>query len=236
MLLVDQRAIERKGGVWTVRSELRRQLVEVARKAYDTGLVTGTSGNMSVRDPDSGHILITPSGVEYHAMTPDQMVLVDVNGHVVEGKLVPSSETPMHTAVYRMRPDVQAVVHTHSRFATVFSCLRRPIPAVHYLIALMGTEIPVADYATYGTDELARSAVAAMGTDHRAVLLQNHGVLAVGKHIQEAYNIAAVVEYIADVYYHSLTIGQPVVLPDDEVHRVAEKFKTYGQVASRDRA
>lgn len=212
-----------------MEEKLRRQLIAVSRRAYREGLVTGTSGNMSVRDPHTGHVLITPSGVEYHRLRPDQIVWVDLNGQVLRGRCVPSSETPMHTAVYRARPDVHAVVHTHSRFATVFSCLRRPIPAVHYLIALIGTQVPVAEYATYGTEELARHAVSALGTAYRAVLLQNHGVLAVGGSLAEAYHVAATVEYLAELYHHSLTIGRPFVLDDEEVDRVARRLKTYGQ-------
>src|SRR5690606_14470173 len=166
--------------------------------------------------PESGHILITPSGLPYDSMRPEDIVVVDEEGRVIEGDLAPSSETPMHTAVYRNRPWVQGVVHTHSRYATAFACANQPIRAAHYLVAFAGREVPVAEYATFGTPELAEKAIEALPPNGKAVLLKHHGVLTVGASVEEAFRIASVVEYAAEIYYLSLQIGNPPILPDDE--------------------
>lgn len=213
--------------------ELRKKVASVARKSYTMGLTQGTSGNVSARDPESGHVLITPSGVAYETLEPEHIVVVDVNGNVIEGDLEPSSETPMHTSIYRHRDSVFGVVHTHSRFATAFACANRPIPAAHYLIAFAGVEIPVADYATYGTHELAQKALEALKPGYKAVLLKNHGVLTVGSSLDEAFTIASVVEYVAEMYYRALQVGEPAILPAAEVEALMKKFETYGQPARR---
>src|SRR5262249_53678299 len=135
---------------------------------------------------------------------------------------------PMHLTVYRLRPDVMAIVHTHSPHATAFAACGREIPAIHYDIAAIGNAIRVAPYATYGTDELADNAVRTMGSD-QAVLLQNHGVLAVGATVEHAYAIAQKVEYLAELYGLALQLGQPKLLSDDEIKKVQSKLKHYGQ-------
>ena len=209
---------------------LRARVADIAIRMHRAGLAPGTSGNVSARDPASGHIVITPTGMPYDSLTAEHMVVVDLYGNVLDGSLAPSSETPMHTAVYRRRSDIHGVVHTHSRFATSFACANQPIPATHYLIAFAGREIiPVAGYATYGTEALAEKAVEALEGGGKAVLLANHGVLAVGTSVEEAYNIASVVEFVAEMHYRALQIGRPSILPAEEVHHLTEKFKTYGQ-------
>jgi L-fuculose-phosphate aldolase len=206
----------------------RAQVAAAARRLVADRLVTGTSGNVSARDPASGQVAITPSGVAYDALAADDIVLVDASGTVVDGSWVPSSELPMHLAVYRLRPDVHAIVHTHSTHATAFAACARPIPAVHYDIAAIGHQIRVAPYATYGTAELADRACQTMGGDN-AVLLQNHGVLAVGASVERAYAIAQKVEYLAEVYALALRLGEPVILSDAEIMIVRSKLKSYGQ-------
>jgi L-fuculose-phosphate aldolase len=206
----------------------RAQVAVAARRLVIDRLVTGTSGNVSARDPETGHVAITPSGVSYADLAADDIVLVDASGTVVDGDWLPSSELPMHLAVYRLRPDVLAVVHTHSPHATAFAACGREIPAIHYDIAAIGNPIRVAPYATYGTDELASSAVRAMGAD-QAVLLQNHGVLAVGSSVEHAYLVAQKVEYLAEVYAVALRLGEPTILPQDEIEKVRSKLKHYGQ-------
>ncbi|HHY66192.1 class II aldolase/adducin family protein [Kyrpidia sp.] len=211
---------------------LKEAVLQTAKKMYASGLVKGTSGNVSARVPEEGYILITPTGIPYEDMERDDIVLVDEHGAVVEGFRKPSSEVPMHTRVYRDHPWVQGIVHTHSLFATTFAVLGETIPAVHYLIASMGTTIPVASYATYGTEELAAGASRTIGPDHKGILLQNHGVLAAGTSLDEAYQNAATVEFLAELYYRTRSIGRPILLSDEEIARVAEKLKKYGQEKS----
>src|SRR4051812_34725325 len=147
-----------------------------------SGLVTGTSGNVSARTPD-GDVLITPSGLDYALLDPEDVVLVNLKGQVLEGSLEPSSETPMHTGIYRSRQQVDAVVHTHARYATTLSCLGWEIPPVHYMLTALSSDgrVPLAPYATYGTEELAGYASEALGESHNACLLRNHGTIAVGE-------------------------------------------------------
>ncbi len=206
----------------------RAQVAVAARQLVSDRLVTGTSGNVSARDPETGHVAITPSGVSYADLAADDIVLVDPSGRVVDGTWLPSSELPMHLTVYRLRSDVMAIVHTHSLHATAFAACGREIPAVHYDIAAIGNPIRVAPYATYGTDELADNAVRTMGTD-QAVLLQNHGVLAVGATVEHAYAIAQKVEYLAELYLLALRLGEPTLLPEEEIEKVQAKLKHYGQ-------
>ncbi|HKV43537.1 MAG TPA: class II aldolase/adducin family protein [bacterium] len=189
-------------------------------------LVSGTAGNVSASDPNTGYVAITPSAMPYESMEPADIVIVDDRGQVVDGRLRPSSETPMHLCVYRHRPWVRAVVHTHSPYATTFACLGQEIPAVHYLIAFAGRRIPVATYASYGTVELGDEAAQAMG-DGKAVLLQQHGVLAAGRTLTEAVMVAGVVEYVAGIYYRARQLGSPKILPEAEVERLRARFETY---------
>jgi len=206
--------------------ELRAEVAAVARRLAAIGLLAGTSGNISARD-DAGTVCITGTGIPWHEVDGGAVSVLHVDGALLSGP-VPSSETPLHRAIYARRPDVRAVVHTHSRFATVFSVLRRPIEAVHYLLAFAGERVNVADYACYGTDDLADAAVAAMGTD-RAVLLANHGLVAVGATLPDAERVAAAVEEVAALHWHALAIGAPVVLSGGEMAEVARHFAHYGR-------
>ncbi len=213
--------------------ELRREVALTARRLPTERLVVGTSGNVSAWDPHSGHLAITPSGVPYEELQADDIVLLDLEGNQIEGRWLPSSEHRMHRYVYQRDPRQRAVVHTHSLFATAFSACGREIPAIHYAIANIGTSIRVAPYATYGTHELAQGALDTMGDDS-AVLLQNHGVLAVGTSLAKAFGVAQTVEFLAELYLRTLQIGAPIVVADDEIARVREKFRTYGQpIATR---
>jgi len=201
------------------REKLRAAVADAAKRLVEDRLVTGTSGNVSALDPETGSVLITPSGLSYATMRAEDVVVVAGDGRVVEGQWRPSSELPMHLAVYRAHPERQAIVHTHSLFATAFAACRREIPAIHYDIVTIGSPIRVAPYATYGTDELARGALATMG-EAMAVLLQNHGVLATGVTVASAYVTAQKVEYLAELYYHALRLGDPVILSEAELERV----------------
>ena len=156
--------------------DLREQVAQVARRMIESGLATGTSGNVSARTPE-GDVLITPSGLDYAQLEPEDIVLVDLDKNLLEGSLEPSTETPMHTGIYKVRLNAEAVVHTHSRYATTLACLGWEIPPVHYMLTTLSGDgrIPLAPYTIYGTEELAGYAAEALGESRNACLLQNHG-------------------------------------------------------------
>jgi len=206
--------------------EVRAAVATAALRLLETGLVRGTAGNVSARDGDL--VAVTPTGVDYRRLDQGSIPLVDLDGRVVDGGLTPSSELPLHLAVYRARPDVGAVVHTHSTFATTFAVLGEELPAVHYLLARAGRRGRVAPYATYGSGELAGACVAALAGGG-AVLLANHGVVAVGPGLDRALLVADAVEHVAELCWRARCLGTPVVLPDAEMDRVARAFERYGQ-------
>jgi len=209
------------------RQEARRAVAETARQLFVRRLSPGTSGNVSAR-AGRGLIAITPTGLGHDSLSAADIVLVDAAGRAVEGALAPSSEVPMHLAVYAARPDVEAVVHTHSDMATALAVLGEDLPAVHYTLAFAGPVVRCAPYATYGTEALAAAALEALG-EANAVLLGNHGVLAVGASPAAALKVAEVVEVVAGYYLRARAAGTPRVLDAAEMARVAEAFKTYGQ-------
>ena len=213
---------------------MRADVGTEAKALILTGLVTGTSGNVSVRTPE-GDVLVTPSGVNYEELGPDDVVLVDLDMNVLEGSLVPSTETPMHTGIYKARPNVDAVVHTHSRFATTLACLGWEIPPVHYMLTTLGPDgrVPLAPYTLYGTEELADHAADALGQSHNACLLRTHGTIAVGESAEKAFSRTVVLEEMAEVYYRARLAGEPILLTPEEVDEVAAKITTgYGQSQS----
>lgn len=210
----------------------RRELVEIARQLNAGGLGTigSRSGNLSVRL--KGGLLITPTGVSYQAMRSRDLVELDAEGAPKAGQLLPSSEWRFHRDVYRSRPEAQAIVHAHPRFATALACLRRSIPAFHYMVAAAGgADIRCAEYATFGTAELSRHALAAL-EDRRACLLANHGLIAFGETLAQALALASEVEHLAAQYCQALQIGEPAILDAAEMDRVLEKFRSYGQQKS----
>jgi L-fuculose-phosphate aldolase len=200
----------------------------VATRAADLKALTpGRTGNLSVRRDD--RFAVTPTGVAYDRIEAPDVPVVSLEGEQLSGDAAPSSETPMHTAIYR-EFDPGAIVHTHSPWASTLAILHEPIPPVHYMLALAGTTVPVADYATYGTEELAEYAVAAMdGADASACLLANHGLLATGEDADSALETAVNVEYTAQIYCQAKALGDPVELDPEEMAAVAEKFEGYGQ-------
>ncbi len=191
------------------------------------GLSPQRSGNVSARYKDA--MLVTPSGVPYDKIGAREIVRVGMDGKVVPGELKPSSEAPFHLAIYRAFPAAQAIVHCHSMAATALACARREIPAFHYMVAVAGGKrIPLADYATFGTDELAAAAVRAL-EGHRACLLANHGQIAWSASLAKALELAAEVETLARQYIDVLALGRPHILDDVEMDRVIEKFRSYGK-------
>jgi len=211
----------------------RKELIRFGRKMLTARLTSGTGGNLSIYSRAEGLIAITPSGIEYEDMEPEDIPLVDDCGHVVDGCRKPSSELGFHLALYRRRPEANAVVHTHSVYATTMACLNWEIPAVHYLVAFCGHKVPLAPYATFGTDELAVN-VAEGIAGHNAVLLANHGLVTIGPNLATAFAVAEEIELVAQIYYQTKCIGNPVILPHDEMERVIDKFAVYGQKGSKE--
>lgn len=210
----------------------REQLVEYGKKLIDTGLTVGTGGNISIFDRESGYMAITPSGLDYHSLTVDDIVIMDLEGNVIEGNWKPSSEYQMHSMVYKHREDLDAMVHTHAIYSTAISALNIALPAVDYLVAHAGGKnVRCAEYATYGTKELAENALKAM-EGRKAVLLANHGINVAGKTMEEAFAITEQLEFCARVYYKAKSIGEPVILDDEEMERMVKRFENYGQPAS----
>jgi len=205
--------------VWAMNMELPRQ-----------GLVTWTSGNVSGRDRETGYVVIKPSGVRYDELRPDNMVVVDLDGHVVEGPLKPSVDTATHLYVYRHRDDVGGVVHTHSPYATSFAMLGQSIPV--YLTAMgdeFGTEIPIGDYCQIGGDQIGQEIVRAIG-ESPAILMKSHGVFTIGAHPEAAVKAAVMTEDVAKTVHLALLRGRPEPLAADEVKRLRRAYlDNYGQ-------
>jgi L-fuculose-phosphate aldolase len=210
----------------------RSAVVQACQQLLATGLVRGTSGNVSIRQRESGLIAITPTGVGYPQLRPEDVAVLDADGRQLDGSLRPTSEIALHLGVYRRRPDVHAVVHTHSMFATTFAVLGEPLPPVHYLIARAGGHVPLAPYARYGTAELAQVSVETLG-DGGAVLLANHGVVAVGPELAAAMAVAEAVEFVAELAWRSRLAGTPNLLTDAELAEATEAFADYGSQPSQ---
>jgi L-ribulose-5-phosphate 4-epimerase len=193
------------------------------------GLVVMTSGNISGRDPESGLVVIKPSGYSYEEMTPADMVVVDLDGKVVEGHLKPSTDTATHLYVYKHRPDVFGIGHTHSTYASSFAALGRPIPAVLTASAMLGGEIPCGGYAVIGGEQIGAEIVRTIGRK-RAVLLQNHGVFTIGDSARQAAKMAVEVEEIAKITHLAMLKGQPILLTPEQLAETGEMYQTgYGQ-------
>jgi len=210
----------------TLRKELWRLHLELPRN----NLVVWTGGNISARDRQTGHVVIKPSGVPYAELAPERMVVVDLEGKVVEGSLKPSSDTLAHVYIYRHRPDVNGIVHTHSTFATAFAALGRPIPACLTAVCdEFGGPIPCGGYARIGGDEIGQEVIRSIG-DSPAVLLKNHGVFTVGPTAEAAVKAAVMVEDAARTMYFALLLGEPEKIPPEEIARAHGRYlEEYGQ-------
>jgi len=208
-------------------SALAQSVIDAALTMSTSGLSAGRSGNVSVRDGD--RVLITPTGMAYGDLVPSDIVSMGLDGSVLPGSRKPSSEWHFHAAIYAAREDVQAIVHTHSNAATALACLEEGIPAFHYMVAAAGgIDIRCAPYATFGTDELATVAVNAL-KGRKACLLAHHGVIACGPTLPKAYDLAVEVETLAEQYGRARQLGTVTHLSAEEMDRVIEKFKGYGQ-------
>lgn len=206
-------------------TELREEIVDVCRRLSAAGLVPGTSGNVSARVGD--RIVVTPSGLDYSRMTADMVGVHRLDGTPVEAPLEPTSEMPLHLAVYAAT-EAAAIVHTHSTAATALSALVDELPPIHYYIALFGGPIRVTPYATYGTRALAEGAVRAL-RDSSGCILGNHGAVTIGADLPAAVTRAEVLEWLSEVYLRAAAAGRPRLLDADELGRVAEKLSRYGQ-------
>ena len=207
---------------------LRAAIIANCRTMNASGLNQGTSGNISARLGES--MLITPSAVPYANMRPDMLARIPLDGEygAWHGPAKPSSEWRFHLDIMRARPDVGAIVHCHPTWCTALAMLRRPIPASHYMIALFGgPDVRCTDYASYGTKELSDLAVAGLA-DRFGVLLGNHGAITVGPSLENAMARMVELETLARMHCVALSIGRPAILPDAEVYRIVERFKTYG--------
>lgn len=204
--------------VWKCNLELPRN-----------GLVKMTSGNVSGRDPESGLVVIKPSGVSFEALTPANMVVVDVDGRVVEGNLKPSTDTDTHLYVYCHRPDVFGMVHTHSPYASSFAVLGQPIPACLTASAMLGGEIPLGGYAPIGGEDIGQEIINKIG-HAKAIIMQNHGVFTIGSSAQQATKMAVEVEEIAKITHLAMMRGQPILLTPSQVNYMMNLYQNeYGQ-------
>jgi L-fuculose-phosphate aldolase len=208
---------------------LREQIVAACRQLDSSGLNRGTSGNVSCREGE--HFLITPTGVPVDEITPSKIVSLDFDGKVT-GIGKPSSEWQFHSAIYRARAEINAVVHTHAPHSTALACLREDLPPFHYMIALAGGDsVRCAPYALFGTDTLSQHAVAAL-VDRKACLLANHGMITLGRDLDEAMTIAIELESLCQQYLIARQVADPVLLSADEMRAVIERFKSYGKHAT----
>ncbi len=205
--------------------EARKALHKCVLRLYQKGLVQLNSGNVSIRVSDE-HLVITPTGISYDGMSEEDLVVIDLKGSSIEGKHKPSSETPMHTTVYKNIPEVKAIIHTHSPFAMAFAAVGRSIPIISTEGLTVRGPIPVADYACPGTEAQGWAAIKAMkGPPYvMGTLLKNHGVLVTGTNLSHAYSMACRIEMAAKVYFLALQIGEPDVLTDDQIKEIRSVY------------
>lgn len=212
-----------------ILQEEREQVVEYGRKLIELGLTVGTFGNLSTFNPGENLMAITPSGLDYLTMKPEDVVVLTPDGEKVDGDRKPSSEYDMHRIFYQKRPGINAVIHTHSVWATTLACLQWSIPPIHYVIAYAGADVPCIPYVQFGSYELAQAAYDAMGDDHYACLLGNHGLLAAGGSLGYTLDIAQQIEFVSQLYYNARSAGGGVLLSDKDMEHVLGSFKTYRQ-------
>lgn len=207
----------------------RKQIVAYGKKLITSGLTTGTGGNISIYDPELELMAISPSGIDYFETTPEDVVVTKLNGEIVDSSRKPSSELDMHRIYYMRRPEIRAVVHTHSPFSTTLATLGWDLPAANYYIAIGGGKtIRCAKYASFGTWELAENSFKAM-EDRFSCFLANHGLLTCAYDLAHAFSIAEETERMAEVYWRCKCVGEPMILEDEEIAFMLEKFKSYGQ-------
>ncbi len=207
----------------------REQVVEYGRKMIELGITVGTFGNVSCYNPQENLMAISPSGMDYFKITPEDVVVLTPDGEKVDGERKPSSEYDMHRIFYQKRPGINAVIHTHSVYATTLACLHWSIEPIHYIIAYAGADVPCIPYVQFGTYELAQAAFDAMGNDHNACLLGNHGLLSCGPNLSYALDVAQQTEFLAQLYYNTRLAGGGVKLSEKDLSVVLGQFGSYRQ-------
>lgn len=208
----------------------RELVVAYGIKLIKSGLTKGTGGNVSLFNRESGYFALSPSGMDYFETKPEDVVILDLDGNIIDGNRKPSSELDMHRILYVHRKDINAVIHAHTDFATTIACMNWNLPALHYLVALAGKDIRCAEYATFGTVQLAENVLVAM-EDRFAALMANHGLIAGGRDLPNAFKKTEEIEYCSQLYYRTKSIGNPVILSEEEMELHLKKFKTYGDAA-----
>lgn len=207
----------------------REQVITYCRKLIETDLTKGTGGNISIFNRELGYMAISPSGMDYFEITPEDVVVMDLDGIIKDGKRKPSVEYGMHAIFYKEREDVAAVVHDHANACSVMAALQWPLPAANYLLAMAGgPSVPCAEYATFGTPELAQAALKGMGKGY-ACFLANHGFISAAPSINMAFTIAEECERCADIYLRAKAVGEPKIIPDDKIYELLKLAKKYGQ-------
>jgi len=211
----------------------REQVVDYCRKMVNFGLTKGSSGNISIFNRDEGLLAISPSSLDYFVINPVDVVVMDLEGNIVEGDWAPSSEYEVHAIFYRNRPEIGAILHCHSPFCTTLSALGQALLPVHYSLGTCGKDrVECAPYATYGTAELAKIAFDTCG-DNKAVLLANHGLIACGEDIDEAFTIAENMEFTAEIQVRCLAVGQATVISAENMKKYFEKAASFGHPNQR---
>lgn len=218
--------MKKAGAAEVNRDTIAAEVVEYAQNV--SAMSMGTTGNVSARMSED-IMVITPSGVPYADMREEDMCEIDIESGVNRTTNKASSETPMHRAIYQVRPDVKAIVHTHSLYATAMAVAGKPIQPIHYVISTLGNEVPVAPYVTYGTPELGQAAADVAKSGVNGILLQNHGVLAFGTSLGEAFYHAELIEYLAHMTYLTVAHGGPKLLTDAQLDVVRQRFRGYGR-------
>jgi L-ribulose-5-phosphate 4-epimerase len=209
--------------------KLRQEVWACNLELPKNDLVKMTSGNVSGRDPETSLVVIKPSGVRYEQLTPENLVVVDLAGNVLEGDLKPSMDTATHLYIYRHRPDVLGVAHTHSVFASVFAARGKPIPPCLTASAMLGGEVPLGGFVPIGGEAIGREIVDKIGKA-LAIVMQNHGVFTIGNSATQATKMAVEIEDIAKITYYALLAGDPIILTDEQIEITAEMYKhDYGQ-------
>ncbi len=204
--------------------EIKKNIVKYCVKMLKDSLTTGTGGNISVKNREN--IFITPSGIDYLELDFKDISVLDLNGNYLGNGKKPSSETAFHCAVYKKRPDVQAIVHTHSVYSTVLACMKKELPPIHYLVALSGDKVPVAEYGEFGSVELSDNIISVL-ENYNAVFLANHGLVTMGESLLQAYNTALHIEFCSKIYVLSLGIGTPNIIESKELNKIKNKIKNY---------
>lgn len=209
--------------------EERILIVEYGKKLIESGLTKGTGGNISICDKEKGLMAMSPSGMNYHKIKPEDIVVMDLTGKIIEGNRRPSVEHSMHCIFYTDRQDITAVVHTHSIACSTMAALHWELPASNYLVAFSGnTKVPCTPYETFATKELAKAALNTMGNGY-ACFLGNHGFLAASSSLEMAFTIAEEIEHCAEIHLRAKSVGNPQIIPDKKMMELFEMFKAYGQ-------